>query len=163
MFHCNICDKFYSSRQNLLGQQVVHIKMPPREQFTRDQRNFLALEYHKHKGTKCFKDKILDAFQAKYPGVRRPGTNIMRKIWKKQLKNGTVNNCNSKSSPGPTHSGRPKTARTPPNIQSVKAKCNRDAQKVIGDANVSPVSSARRNFLALTKSSFSRIIKLDIR
>ena len=163
MFHCNICDKFFSSKQNLRRCQVGHIKMPPREQFTREQRNFLAFEYHKNKGTKGFKDKILDAFQAKFIGVRRPSKNMMRKIWQKQMQNGTVNNCNSKSSPGPTHSGRPKTARTPPNIQAVKAKCNRDAQKVIGDANVSPVSSSRRNFLALTKSSFSRIIKLDIR
>ena len=139
--------------------------MPPRDQFTREQRNYLALEYHKHKGTKCFKERILDAFVVKFPGVRRPGTHAMRQIWKKQVKNGTVNNCNSKASPGDTYSGRPKTARTPPNIQAVKAKCIRDAQKVIGDANVSPVSSARRNgiFPVLTKSSFNRITKQDIR
>ena len=137
--------------------------MPPRPQFTRDERNFLAFEYHKHKGTRCFRDKVLDAFVAKFPGARRPSINQMRDVWKKQFKNGTVNNCNSKSSPGETHSGRPKTARSPPNIQAVKDKCDRDAQKVMGDANVSPVSSSRRNGLAITKSSFSRIVKLDIR
>ena len=139
--------------------------MPPRQQFTRDQRNFLALEYHKNKGKKCFKEQVLDAFVAKFPGVRRPSKNQMRNVWQKQIKNGTVNNCNSKSSPGETYSGRPKTARSPPNIQAVKDKCDRDAQKVMGDPNVSPVSSARRNglFPIISKSSFSRIIKLDIR
>ena len=65
--------------------------MPRGDQFSREQRNYLAMEYHKHKGTRGFKDKILDAFAVKFPGVRRPGKNTMRAIWKKQVKNGTLN------------------------------------------------------------------------
>ena len=57
----------------------------PRPQFTMEQRNFLALEYHKHKGTRNFKDQLLADFQAKFPGVRVPGKNIMAKILKKQM------------------------------------------------------------------------------
>ena len=133
--------------------------MPPRAQFTRAERNFLTFEYHKSKGTKNFKLKILREFQLKFPTTRVPGKNQMKCIWEKQILKGTVNNCNSQPSPGPTHSGRTRTARTPPNVAAVKGVLDRDSTKEIGDDTVSPVSSARRNFLAITKSSWNRITK----
>ena len=40
------------------------------QQYSPDQRNVLALEYHKVKGTyKCF-SKVMDIFATKFPGVR---------------------------------------------------------------------------------------------
>ena len=86
----------------------------------------------------------------------------MRRIWKKQIENGTVNNCNSKASPGDTYSGRPRTQRTAENIGDVKNVMDRDASKRIGDDTVSPINSSRRNILAIPKSSWSRI-KLELR
>ena len=112
------------------------------------------------KGTKNFIPGLLTDFQNKFPGARVPDPTTICRLCRKQLAKGTVNNCNSKASPGPTHSGRPRTARTPPNAQEVKNVLDRDKIKQVGDANVSPVSSARRNPLVwCTKSSFSRITK----
>ena len=73
------------------------------------------------------------------------------------MEKGTVNNCNSKTSPGDTYSGRPKTRRTDENKTAVKTVLNRDTQKRLGDNTVSPINSARRNVLAIPKSSWSRI------
>ena len=94
---------------------------------------------------------------AKFPGDREPGKDQIRRIWNKQM----VNNCNSKTIPGPTYSWTPRTQRTPQNIAAVKAVMDRDALKMIGDSTVSPVSSARRNVLAMDKSTWSRI-KLEL-
>ena len=76
-----------------------------------------------------------------------------------QVDKGTVNNANSSSSPGDSHSGRPRTIRTDQNKQALKAVLDRDAQKRIGDAMVSPVNTARLNTLAFSKSSFSRLVQ----
>ena len=95
--------------------------MAARPQFTMDERNFLAFEYHKYRGTRGFKQRILTAFQLRFPGTRVPGQHQMRLIWEKQMDKGTVNNCNSKTSPGPTYSGRRRTARTAANSVLVKA------------------------------------------
>ena len=83
----------------------------------------------------------------------------MKKIWEKQMKLGTVNNCCSKVSPGDSYSGRPKSARSNENVERVRATMDRDALKVLGDQNTSPVNSARRNSLGITKSTWSRIAK----
>ena len=80
--------------------------MPPRAQFTKDQRNFLAFEYHKRKDAREFIPGLIADFNRKFPGKRPPSKNVPRKIWEKQMKNGTVNNCNSKASPGQNNSGR---------------------------------------------------------
>ena len=141
--------------------------MPPCAQFIRAERNFLAFEYHKLKGTRDFKPKILRHFQLKFPTTRVPGKNQMKRIWEKQVLKGTVKNCNSQASPGPTHSGRTRTVRTPPTIAAVKGILDRDSTKEIGDDTVSPVSSARQNFLANTKQdllfvliTLSRVVDL---
>ena len=136
--------------------------MPPRPQFTREQRNFILLEYAKRRGGRNFFQGIMADFQLKFPGVRIPDKKTVRNLYNKQVKNGTVNNCNSKSSPGDSHSGRPRSGRSPQNIADVKVVMDRDATKRLGDATVSPVSSARRNVLAIDKSTWSRI-RLELR
>ena len=64
--------------------------MPPRPQLTQDQRNFCLLEYAKRKGGLNFFQGILNDFQTKFPGARRPDQTTVRRLYKKQLKNGTV-------------------------------------------------------------------------
>ena len=86
--------------------------MPPRAQFTKDQRNFLALEYHKRKDVRGFIPGLIADFIRKFPGTRPPSKNVPRKIWEKQMNKGTVNNCNSKASPGPNNSGPRVTVTT---------------------------------------------------
>ena len=130
------------------------------EQYSKDQQNFLTLEFYKRRGCKNFFPGLLTDFQNKFPGARQPAKSTVRRLCNKQLSLGTVNNCNSKASPGPTHSGRHRTVRTPPNAQEVKDVLDRDKLKQEGDPNVSPISSAWRNPLVwCTKSSFSRITK----
>lgn len=128
-------------------------------QFSREQRNFLVMEYHKRKGHRDILPQLITDFQNRFPGVRAPSFSAIRRVWKKQMMNGTVNNCNSSSSPGVSHSGRPRTARTPGNIVLVRDRMNRDSVKQIGDGNVSPVSTTRKNSLQLSKSSWCRISK----
>ena len=87
----------------------------------------------------------------------------VHRLYRKLKDKGTINNLNSAASPGQTHSGRPRTSRTPPKCQEVKNVMDRDSTKELGDPNVSPVSSARRNPLIwCSKSSWSRI-KVDLK
>ena len=143
--------------------------MPPRPQFTRDQRNWLVLEYYKRKGTMNFLPGLIADYSNKFPGARVPAFSTIRRLCKKQIDLGTVNNVNSKASPGDSHSGRIRTARTPPHTAEVKAVMDADSVKEIGDGlpinglPISPVNSARKNKLPwCTKSSWSRI-KSDIK
>ena len=150
--------------------------MPPQAQYTKDQRNYLVLEYHRRRGTRDFKPQLVIDFRAKFPGARAPGKDTMKRMWEKQIKLGTILNCNSITSPGDTHSGRPRTSRTPTHMVWVKTVMDRDAPKVkiilntkflyfsslkkeIGDNMVSPVSSGRRNVLGLNKSAWWRLAK----
>ena len=129
-------------------------KMKP--QFSRQQRNFLAFEYHKHKGTRGFRNQILVDFQAKFPGVRVPTAVTMRRIWEKQMLHGTVNNCNNKKSPSPTNSGRKYTVRTARNKVRVKNLMDTGSVKHMGDRAASPVRTTRKNGI-MSKSSWHRI------
>ena len=138
------------------------LKMPPRAQFDQPQRVFLALEFHKRRGTRDFLPELLADFSAQFPGARVPSLNAIRKIHEKFILLGTINNVNSKNSPGASHSGRPKTSTSDQNKQRVKAVLDRDRVKEIGDNAVSPISSCRRNALALDKSAFWRLTK-DLR
>ena len=128
-------------------------------QFSREQRNFLVMEYHKQKGHRDFLPQLVTLFQNKFPGARAPSFSAIRRVYRKQMLNGTVNNCNSSTSPGVSHSGRPRTARTPGNTNRVRDRMNRDSVKEYGDGNVSPVSTARKNSVQLDKSSWCRIKK----
>ena len=93
------------------------------------QRNFLAFEYHRRKGHRDFAPELVQDFLVKFPGARRPGKNKINDIWRKQMLHGTVNNLNSKSSPGATFSGKPRTQRTAVVIAIVKSVMDRDAAK----------------------------------
>ena len=104
--------------------------MPPRPQFSKDERNFLVLEYHRRRGTRNFKHQLIQDFLVKFPGTRAPSKNTITYMWEKQMELGTVLNCNSKTSPGDTHSGRTRLTRTPSNMARVKAVLDRDAPKV---------------------------------
>ena len=72
---------------------------------------------------------------------------------------GDDKNVNSKSSPGVTHSGRSKSSTSDQNKQRVKVVMDRDRVKRLGDNQVSPRSSGRRNALALDKSAWWRLAK----
>ena len=104
--------------------------MPPQAQYTKDQRNYLVLEYHKRRGTKGFKPQLVLDFLVRFPRARAPGKNTIKRLWEKQTEKGTILNCNSMTSPGETHSGRPRTSRTPTNMARVKTVMDRDAPKV---------------------------------
>ena len=160
--HCLWCLDFWF-KQNVL-RCVSDIGMPPipRPQLTQDQRNFVLLEYAKRRGGQNFFEGINADFQLKFPGSQIPDQTTVRRLYKKQVKKGTVNNCNSKSSPGDSHSGRHRSGRSPQNIADVKVVIDRDTTKRLGDITVSPVSSARRNVLAIDKSTWSRI-RLELR
>ena len=89
------------------------------QQYSPDQRNVLALEYHKVKGTyKCF-SKVMDIFATKFPGVRLPTKETVKNIWRKQKTHFTVHNLNSRHSPGNSYSGRRRFLRIDLIIQAV--------------------------------------------
>ena len=128
-------------------------------QYSDEQRNFLNNAYIKRKGRKGFFRVICDEFEAAFPGVRRPQASTIRKIHKKQNTHFTVKNLNSQSSPGPSHSGRKKSVRTDANIAAVSNLVMGDHVKEAGDV----VNSSRRNQLGISKSSFDRIIRQDLK
>ena len=133
--------------------------MPPRPQFSQPQRSFLAMEFHRRRGTRDFMPGLLADFAAQFPGARVPSEMAIRNLHKKFFALGTINNVNSKSSPGVTHSGRPKSSTSDENKQRVKVVMDRDRVKRLGDNQVSPRSSGRRNALALDKSAWWRLAK----
>ena len=100
---------------------------------------------------------LLADFAAQFPGARVPSEMAIRNLHKKFFALGTINNVNSKSSPGVTHSGRPKSSTSDQNKQRVVL--DRDRVKRLGDNQVSPRSSARRNVLAHDKSAWWRLTK----
>ena len=61
--------------------QYKNSLMAQNRQFSVEQRNFLALEYHKRKGTRDFKDLIINDFTAKFPDSKVPSKNNMNNIW----------------------------------------------------------------------------------
>ena len=72
----------------------------------------------------------------------------------------TVQNCNSKASPGDTHSGSKRTARTPANIEAVREAVAADRPKDVFDPTV---VSGHRNGLGISQSTFARIVKEDLK
>ena len=69
-------------------------------QLTTDQRNFLLFEYIKLKGRKSFLPDLIRRFQEKFNTERAPSLSTITRILDKQLSTGTINNLNSKTSPG---------------------------------------------------------------
>ena len=99
-----------------------------------------------------FNLQIKNAFQAKYPGAPIPNKMTIRRMYIKQNRYFSLHNLCSKDSPGDSHSGRRKSARTPEKIDAVKMlRCkdvkmlrflNSDCQKAYDDPTI---STSRRN------------------
>ena len=68
-----------------------------RPQFTTQERNFLAFEYHKRKGHRKFMPGLIMDFERKFLNARQPALCHVRRIYKKAMELGTVLNVNSKS------------------------------------------------------------------
>ena len=59
-------------------------------QFTKEQRNFLMLEYHKRKGKRNFYPSLFDDYQLRFPEARVPAKSTIRDLLKKQAEKGTI-------------------------------------------------------------------------
>ena len=57
--------------------------MPPRAQFDQPQRSYLAMEFHRRRGTRDFMPELLADFTARFPGARVPSSEAIRKMHKK--------------------------------------------------------------------------------
>ena len=89
------------------------------------------MEFHRRRGTKNFLPGLPADFAAQFPDARVPSERVIRDLHKKflALGPGRINNKNSKSSPGVTHSGRPKSSTSDQNKQRVKVVLDRDRVK----------------------------------
>jgi hypothetical protein len=96
---------------------------------------------------------LLDDFLVLFPEARRPEKSTLWKLLKKQKTKGTVLNCNKAISPGESKSGRRSSVNTSENQEPAKNVMYRDCAKQLGDATMSPASSARRNVLGMGHSS----------
>ena len=119
-----------------MSRDSRHVRTMARPQFSTEQRNFIFVEYVKHKGQRSFFEKIIRDFNVKFPGVRSPTKAAMKKIYRKQMTFHTCHNLCSKASPGETHSGRPRSARTPQKIALVRQIVEEDAAKSHDDPTV---------------------------
>ena len=135
--------------------------MAARPQFSNEQRAFVVLQYAKYKpsGYKIFV-RISQDFEKKFPGERIPSKKAMQKMVEKFGTKFTVGNCCSEASPGDSHSGAKRTVRTPQNIEAVRRAVTADQSKDVFDPTV---VSGHRNGLGLSKSTFGRIVKEDLR
>ena len=130
------------------------------EQYSPEQRTWLAMEYTRHQGTRGFVEGIIQRFQQRFPGAPVPNQSTLYRQYRKINQFSTLHNLNSKASPGPTYSGRPRTATTPAMAAQVRAVTEHDATKELNRAH-SPVSTARHNALGLDKSAWCRIAKSE--
>ena len=133
----------------------------PGQQYTAEQRNFLSMRYQELSGTRDFIPIIVAEFTDRFPEAQVPNRKTILRQNQKQNTHFTVHNLNSKDSPGQTFSGRPRTARTAASIAAQKALMDRDARKDWNDPNNSPVSTARRNRLGISKSTWSRVVQQE--
>ena len=132
-----------------------------RSQFTAEQRAFCVMKYQKYSPSGYnVSSRVLRDFENHFPGVRVPSKSALLKMVAKFDKLFTVHNCNSKSSPGESHSGHRKTVRTPANIEAVRAAVTADTTKELFDPSV---NTSSRNSLGLSASSFNRILKEDLK
>ena len=138
----------------------INLSKMPGQQLTPEQRSHLALEYHKMRGQYNCINVVKYSFSQEFPGVQLPSKNTIKRIWRKQKTHFIVHNLNSKNSPGLSHSGRKRSARTPENIQAVKDILDTDAAK---PADADSINSARKNELGLSASTWCRIAKHDLK
>ena len=126
-------------------------------QYTPEQRNFLVMAYEKAKGTKYFFQAIITQFLQKYPDSPQvPTFRAIRDMARKQNTFFTLHNLNSKLSPGPTHSGAPRTVRTEENLEAVKVTLEGD---ILKDPDDPDINTCRKNYHGISKSLFNRITK----
>ena len=112
-------------------------------QLTVEQRIFVVTKYHE---TKSFK-VTREAFREAFPDRNPPAKSVIWYNVNKYGTEGTSHNLNK------GRSGRPRTVRTRDNIDAVQ-------QQLVDHPRE---TSARRNGLGLSSSSFSRITNLDLR
>lgn len=111
-------------------------------QFTVDQRVLIVSKYLETKSYAA----VIEAFTQRFPDRRPPSNMTIHRNVAKYLANGTSLNLNK------IRSGRPRSARTPENIEAVR--------ELLLDQ---PTVSVRRNPLALSRATFNRIVKNDIK
>ena len=129
---------------------------PARFQYTPEERNMMLMAYTKYKGNRNVTRLVQEEFREQFPLQKVPLQSTIYRIWRKQNFAYTVHNLNSEVSPGPSHSGRPRTVTIPENIQAVKDMLDRDCEKENDDPDI---NTCRQNELGLTKTTMSRIIK----
>ena len=111
--------------------------------FTLEQRVFMVLQYSKTRSP----SEVIQQFQLRFPNTRRPSRNTPIKLYKKYQQEGTSSNLHKK------YCGRPRSARSPVNIDAVRRALENN-----------PRISTRRNPIPdITRSSFNRITRLDLR
>ena len=90
--------------------------------------------------------QVRRSWDESWPGIPAPSARTIRKNYAKYREHGTSLNMNKE------HSGRPKTARSEQNVERVRRSLQRNG-----------VVSSRRNGMNISRSSFSRIVKQDLR
>jgi len=64
-------------------------------QFSTEQRIVITLEYTKKKGTRGFKDRIIQDSQAKFLGILSPSAHQIKNIWREFKNTVTINNLSN--------------------------------------------------------------------
>lgn len=118
-------------------------------QFLPQERYFLVMGHHRGQKYKS----LMVCFGVAFPNARKPSYSGLIKMVKKFEQENTLKNVNLK------RSGRRRSVRILGVIQQVQAVLERERDLPPGF----PRSSARRNNLMLSKTSFSRIVRLDLK
>ena len=111
-------------------------------QFTTEQRTFMVLEYN----LTGFPERLIERFEERFPGRQPPCTRTILRNFMKYSTHGTSQNWNTEKS------GRWRTTRSVNNINTVHEALRRD-----------PRISARRKPTGLSKTTFNRITKLELK
>ena len=111
-------------------------------QLTTDQRVWMCIEYARTNNV-C---QVLRQWPVRWHGIPAPSKPTIKATFEKFMREGTCHNLNK------GRSGRLRTVRMEENIEVVR-------QSLLEDG----LRPARRNGLGLSRSSFNRIVKLDIK
>ena len=109
------------------------------QQFTPEQRTFMVLAYHQSGSP----SQTRQAFVERFANRRPPDKRTIVRNFQKYQRYATSHNRNKGKS------GRPKVARSQQNVDAVRAELT--------------ASTRRNNLSHLTKSSFNRIVKFDLK
>ena len=111
-------------------------------QLTKDQRVWICIEYARTNNVR----EVIRRWPVRWHGVPVPSKVIIKATFEKFVREGTCHILNK------GRSGRLRTVRTQENINVVRQSLFEDG-----------IRSARRNGLGLSRSSFNRIVKMDIK